>query len=200
MARTHRVPTTAALIVCLVGSPWGGTLFASEEEPSSSEGPSSQPISNTTSEAEGPTSPAAATSVDRAATARDLFSGPPSTLKRSRFTLTDERLTADAPVGAADMQAWRSTFNLIPVESSSFAQRRGYGGRGNRGGRNGAVAAIVIGAAASIAGTAILVYANRPECRTNQMANGCGYGTKVVGGAVLSAGIVGLVVGGLTWR
>jgi hypothetical protein len=32
------------------------------------------------------------------------------------------------------------------------------------------------------------------------MANGCNYGTKVVGGAVLSAGIVGLLVGALTWR
>ncbi len=59
---------------------------------------------------------------------------------------------------------------------------------------------IILGAVASIAGTAILVYANRPECSTNQTANGCGYGTKVIGGAVLSAGIVGLVAGALTWR
>ena len=58
----------------------------------------------------------------------------------------------------------------------------------------------MIGAAAAIAGTAVLVYANRPECSTNQMASGCGYGTKVVGTAVLSAGLVGLVVGALTWR
>jgi hypothetical protein len=88
---------------------------------------------------------------------------------------------------------------LMSVESSSLAQRRGYRGRG-RGGRNGAVAAMVIGAAASIAGTAILVYANRPDCRTNQSASGCGYGTKVVGGAVLSAGIVAIVIGAFTWR
>jgi hypothetical protein len=60
---------------------------------------------------------------------------------------------------------------------------------------------MVLGAAASITGGAILVYANRPECgTTNRMASGCGYGTKVVGGAVLSAGIVGLLIGALTWR
>jgi hypothetical protein len=183
MARTHRVSTTAALIVCLVGSPGGGTLFASEEEPSSSGAQSSQSVSNTTS----------AVSVDWPATARDLFSDPASTLGRSPFT-------PDASVRAVSAQAGRSIFNFVPVESSSFAQRGGYRGRGTRGGRNGAAAAIVLGAAAAIAGTAILVYANRPECSTNQMANGCGYGPKVVGGAVLSAGIVGLLVGAVTWR
>jgi hypothetical protein len=57
-----------------------------------------------------------------------------------------------------------------------------------------------VGAAAAIAGTAVLVYANRPECSTLPTASGCGYGTKVVGGAVLSAGVVGLLVGALTWR
>jgi hypothetical protein len=62
------------------------------------------------------------------------------------------------------------------------------------------VAAIAVGAVASIAGAAVLVYANRPECRINESASGCGYGTKVVGGAVLSAGIVGLVAGALIVR
>jgi hypothetical protein len=38
---------------------------------------------------------------------------------------------------------------------------------------------IAVGAVASITGAAILVYANRPECATNQLAGGCGYGTKV---------------------
>jgi hypothetical protein len=46
----------------------------------------------------------------------------------------------------------------------------------------------------------VLVYANRPECSTNQTANGCGYGTKVIGDAVLSAGLVGVVAGTLLWR
>ena len=87
--------------------------------------------------------------------------------------------------------------HLETAESNAFEQRGGYRGRG---GRDGAVAAIILGAAATIAGTAVLVYANRPECSTNQMAGGCGYGTKVIGGAVLSAGIIGLLIGAITWR
>ena len=31
MARTHRVTTTVALLVCLLGGPWGGILFAADE-------------------------------------------------------------------------------------------------------------------------------------------------------------------------
>jgi hypothetical protein len=58
----------------------------------------------------------------------------------------------------------------------------------------------LIGTAAAIAGTALLVYANRPECSATPTAGGCGYGSKVFGGAVLSAGAAGLVVGALTWR
>jgi hypothetical protein len=170
MAGTHRL-TTAALIVCLVGGPWVGTLFASEQEPSPREAPTSQ-LGN--------------------------VSDPSSTLERSPFALTDWRITADAPVEAAgSAQIWQRPVNFMPSESSAFAQRGGYGGRR---GRNGAATAIILGAAASIAGTAILVYANRPDCSTNQMASGCGYGTKVVGGAVLSAGIVSVIFGALTWR
>jgi hypothetical protein len=173
MAGTHRASTAAALIVCLVGSPLCGTLFASQGESSPSDAPSSQ--LDTASETQG--------------------------LERSLLTLSDESLLAVAPVGAASAQAWRSTFNFMPAfmpaESSAFDQRGGYGGRG---GRHGAAAALILGAVATIAGTAVLVYANRPECSTNQMAGGCGYGTKVIGGAVLSAGIVGLVIGAITWR
>jgi hypothetical protein len=44
------------------------------------------------------------------------------------------------------------------------------------------------------------VYANRPDCGPNPRLNGCGYGTKVVGGAVLTGGIIGVVAGTLTWR
>jgi hypothetical protein len=200
MVRTHRLSMTGALIVCLVGTPWSGTLFASEEEASSRAAPSSQSVVNSTSEVQGGTSarPAAAVSAGEQPASATEF--PRSTLERSPFTRNDEVLTANAPVGAAGAQVWRSTLKFAPVESSSFAQRGGYGGRRGRGGRNGAAAAIFLGAVASIAGGAILVYANRPECGTNQMASGCGYGTKVIGGAVLSAGIVGLAVGALTWR
>jgi hypothetical protein len=53
---------------------------------------------------------------------------------------------------------------------------------------------------ASITGASVLIYANRPECEWNRYGTGCGYGTKVVGGAVLTGGIAGLLIGALTWR
>ena len=82
-------------------------------------------------------------------------------------------------------------------ESSLFAQRRGFlGGRRNEGART----AIVVGTLAAITGAALLLYANRPECSRNAAANACGYGTKVVGGAVLTAGAVGIVAGTISWR
>jgi hypothetical protein len=72
---------------------------------------------------------------------------------------------------------------------------------GRRGGRNsGAATAMFLGAVGAIAGTAVLVYANRPDCSRNASLSGCSYGTKVVGGAVLSAGLVGLIIGAVTWR
>jgi hypothetical protein len=108
-------------------------------------------------------------------------------------------LMADSPHLLRDDTLSARSLAFAPDESSVFAQR-GYRGRGSRGRNNGAVAAMVVGAAAAIAGTAVLVYANRPECSTIPTASGCGYGTKVVGGAVLSAGIVGALVGALTWR
>jgi len=191
MSRPHRLLTTGALIVCLVSTQWSGTLFASEEELSSRAASSSPP------EAQGSASAntAAALSDDQPASAPELRRSP---VEPSGFTLS-ERLAANWPLRAAGTQVGRSTIEFGSVESSAFAQRGGYRGRGRRG-RSGSAAAIVLGAAASIAGGAILVYGNRPECRENQRASGCGYGTKVVGGAVLSAGIVGLVVGALTWR
>jgi hypothetical protein len=89
-----------------------------------------------------------------------------------------------------------SRFTLAD-ESSAFAQRRGYRGRG---GNEGARTAIVVGTLAAITGAALLVYANRPECSRDAAANACGYGTKVIGGAVLTAGAVGIVAGTISWR
>jgi hypothetical protein len=80
---------------------------------------------------------------------------------------------------------------------SAFAQRRGFRGRGRN---EGARSAIVLGTLAAIAGAALLVYANRPECSTNPSAAACGYGTKVIGGAVLTGGAVGIVAGTVSWR
>jgi hypothetical protein len=176
MARTHRRSTAVALMACLVAGPLCGGLSATEVERSSNGAPASSPPASIAS-------PATLASVDQP--------GP--------FTFTDARLPAEVQAEGARAQAWRSSFNVVPAESSSFAQYRGYRGRGRRD-RHDSAAAIILGATASIAGTAVLLYANRPECSTSQMASGCSYGTKVVGGAVLSAGIVSLVFGALTWR
>jgi len=86
-----------------------------------------------------------------------------------------------------------------PLQSTILAQRRGYGGYGRR--RNGAAQAeMILGAAAAITGAALLTYANRPECSANALADGCSYGTKVVGTAVTAGGIVTFLTGALTWR
>ena len=101
------------------------------------------------------------------------------------------QLTLPNDFFAADRRVPDDMFAIAPLESSAFAQR-GFRGRG-RGGRNdSARAAVILGAVATIAGTAVLVYANRPDCSTNPAPGGCGYGAKVVGGAVLSAGVVAM--------
>lgn len=166
MVRTHGLWTTGALIVCLLGTQWSGTLLARE----------------------GALPPAAVVSIsDRVA----------STTERSSVPVSDDMLSATQPIDPAIGPIWRSALRFVPVESSSYEQRE----RRHRGGRNDAAqAAVILGAVAAIAGAAVLVYANRPDCSTNQTASGCGYGTKVVGTAVLTGGIVSLVAGALTWR
>jgi hypothetical protein len=90
----------------------------------------------------------------------------------------------------------------VAIDSpKSVEVQRGYGYGYRRGrGRGAAAAAIMIGAAAAIGGTALLVYANRPECSTNPLASGCSYGTKVAGGSLLAGGVVGVAVGAALWR
>jgi hypothetical protein len=181
MVRTRRLSMTGALIVCLVATQWNGTLFASEEKDSSRE-----------------LSPALA--VDEGQTvATDVSSVLPAFTEQSRFALKDESFTI-GPITEAIRHS-QATSALAPDQFSTFATQI-YRGQPQpiRRSRDGSIAAIVIGAVASITGAAILVYANRPECGDHQFGTGCGYGTKVVGGAVLSGGIVGLTIGALTWR
>lgn len=109
----------------------------------------------------------------------------PAAADHLRLNLDKELFTSDARIGAEEAQ-------------SAFAQRGRYYGRERH--HHGNAAAIGLGAVAAIAGGAMLVYANRPACSTNPGATGCGYGMKVAGGAVLSAGFVGLVVGSVSWR
>jgi len=98
-----------------------------------------------------------------------------------------------------DVDAAVSAVNLAPPQADAFAAQV-YRGRPYRSHRDGSLAAIIIGAAATIAGTAVLVYANRPECSATPSVGGCGYGTKVIGGSVLAGGVVSMMVGALTWR
>jgi hypothetical protein len=187
MIRTHRSWTTAVLIVCLLSTASSEILFASDDASSARAGLPSLPV-------------------DRMTTAKEDVSTITATefvrtvMGRSPLTLDRDELTARLSGSSARMPGWNNTFTFGQDEPSAFAQRGGRG-RGFRGRRNdGAIAAVFIGAAAAIAGTAVLVYANRPECSATPAAGGCGYGTKVFGGAVVSAGVAGLVVGALTWR
>ena len=59
---------------------------------------------------------------------------------------------------------------------------------------------MILGAVAAITGAAVLTYANRPECSASALADGCSYGTKVVGTAVTAGGIVTFLTGAFTWR
>ena len=85
-----------------------------------------------------------------------------------------------------------------PYASPVLAQRGWY--RGGRRHSGAAQAEMILGAAAAITGAALLTYANRPECSTNALAEGCSYGTKVVGTAVTAGGFVTFLTGAFSWR
>jgi hypothetical protein len=93
--------------------------------------------------------------------------------------------------------------SIVTLTSSTpaLAEQRGWGrGRGHGGRNDGARAAIILGSVAAVAGAAVLVYANRPDCSADHSGSGCGYGSKVLGGAVLAGGAVTMTIGALTWR
>jgi hypothetical protein len=182
MATSHRLSTTAVLIVCFAATQLSGTLFASGEDPAPNDEPSAQSVVQPRRDEQD------AGAATRSASIAEHF----------RVTLSNEVSAPDMRLAAAHAASRRGALTFAS-EPPALAQRGGYGGRG-RGRNHGAATAIALGAVASIAGGAILLYANRPDCDRNPAAGGCGYGTKVAGGAVLSAGIVGLVVGAVTWR
>jgi hypothetical protein len=89
--------------------------------------------------------------------------------------------------------------STVPADAALDVEQPAYGyGRHHR--NQAALTAIMLGAVGAIAGTAVLVYANRPDCNVNPNLGGCGYGTKVVGASVLTGGVVGLVAGAVMWR
>jgi hypothetical protein len=138
---------------------------------------------------------------DRAASSSAELSTPSAdslTTAKEDVSTISQTLRKPSPL-AADASRIARSLAAAPDQAGVFAQR-GYRGRGGYSRRHdGAAAALIVGTAAAIAGTALLVYANRPECRAVPTAGGCGYGTKVVGGAMLSAGAVGVTIGALTW-
>ena len=127
----------------------------------------------------------------------DHATPPPAT--QSPLTLDGKPLSTLVPLDVDRAQAWPSATPLSRVDANAYGQWGG-GFRRGRGRNSAAATAILLGAVGTIAGAAVLVYADRPDCSVNPALGGCGYGTKVIGGAVLSAGLVGLMVGALTWR
>jgi hypothetical protein len=169
MSKTHRSWMSAAVMLSLVSLQTNAALFAAEDESSSTETSASQPVADST----------------------------PQTQLTTLSTSLPQAGHLDLTLPASFVST-HPTFAITPTASSAFAGQI-YQGRPYKLNHDGSIAALMIGAVAAIAGTAVLVYANRPECTTNQLAGGCGYGTKVVGGAVVSAGVVGVVIGAITW-
>lgn len=125
----------------------------------------------------------------------------PSTVSAAEKPAAHAPLTYNGqPLTATPFMEWSAPISeRDSVAPLSATGQWGYGRRGGR--RNqAAMAAMLLGATGAIAGTAVLVYANRPDCSANANFSGCGYGTKVVGASVLSAGLVALMIGALTWR
>ena len=181
MARTYRLSMTAVVIVCLLTS----TVAASEPEGSPSAAAPSESVS----------------AIEVGESIADVAAVPDSThATRRRFSFDARALHFDAPTSPATRFVDKtapfrfSSGQIIQGQPYPYPYPPAYHVR-----HDGSIAALMIGAAAAITGTAVLVYANRPECTFAPYAGGCGYGTKVVGGAVLAGGVVGLFVGALTW-
>ncbi len=124
---------------------------------------------------------------------------PLPSIAQPHLTFANAGLTNGAPLGYLSPGS-RTVFDVAPADNNAFAAQIYRGRPYRRANNDGALAAIMIGAAATIAGAALLIYANRPDCNYDPRAGGCGYGMKVVGGSVLTGGAVGLMVGAMTWR
>lgn len=184
MTKMCRLSIAGVLMMCLSASHWSVALAAGAMPESSKE--------SVTSSQSGEKWEAANSSAP--------FAIPSQFADGSWFSVSSEH-EADRPRASA-LSGARPIFTLDPALSNSFAAGQVYRGRPYRARRDhtGAITAVVVGAVATITGAAILIYANRPECRYREFGSGCGYGTKVVGGAVLAGGVVGLTIGALSWR
>ena len=199
MARAHRVSVTGSVLVCLLSTQWNAMLFASEAIRASNDGvASATPVAAAQTPAIESVVIDAISIDERRVDPAYEASAPEAQSRPALFTFDAALVTTNPPLGPVAPDK-RAIFTLMFPEFTASAGQI-YPGRPYRMRRDGSIAAIMIGAAAAIAGTALLVYANRPECSTDQSAGACGYGTRVVGTSVLAGGIVGVFVGALTWR
>lgn len=162
-----------ALVACIAATPWSAIMFAAGDTGASG---GSLLQSRSVQSLAGP-----------------LLASDAGPKTPARFSFRE--LTRIPLVGQPTVVFVPSTSTSTPTP---FAQPMWGPARWHR--NSGARAAVILGSVAAITGAAVLIYANRPECRSNPSAAACGYGTKVVGGAVLAGGAVALTVGALSWR
>ena len=137
------------------------------------------PMSGTLLASEPPSQP---TQADQSAPASKLLSAVRAPVTSSPFVVSEKVLMAN-------------------VDDVSAASQWGHHHGGYHHGHNdGAQVAIILGTIGAITGAALLVYANRPECEAFPNAGGCGYGTKVTGGAILAGGIASITIGAVAWH
>jgi hypothetical protein len=126
--------------------------------------------------------PSPSTRADQSAQTAKLLSAVRAPVRPSPFVVSDEVLMA----------------NTDDVSAASQWGRH-HGGH-HHGHNDAAQVAIILGTIGAITGAALLVYANRPECNAFPNAGGCGYGTKVTGGAILAGGIASITIGAVSWH
>jgi hypothetical protein len=128
-------------------------------------------------------------------------SSSPSSVSASATQTHPFNPVSHLAVGDETRRAMAAPLDQTETTGSPVLAQRGRYRGGRRGGHNSAASAeMVLGAVGMIAGAAVLTYANRPECSANHLANGCDYGTKVLGTSVAAAGVVSFLAGALTWR
>lgn len=190
MARAHRLSMTGIVIVCLLSTQLTGTLFASEPTSAATGDSATEPLAAIISNVQAPAAVLPSGAGERPALTKDALFAPEA--RSAHFEFDATRLPVNPFLGTDSNRIFKLS------DANSFGGQI-YQGRPYPMRHDTSIAALMIGAVATITGAAILVYANRPDCSMSPAAGGCGYGTKVVGTAVLSGGIVGLFVGALTW-
>jgi hypothetical protein len=122
--------------------------------------------------------------------ASSIQADQPTPTGRSPFVLSDEMLRRSL---------LESDGREARVPATAYGQWGYYGPPPHHHHNGAAQAAIIFGSAAVIAGTAMMIYANRPECDSVVHSNDC-YGEKVFGGSILAGGIVSLTMGMVMWH